>query len=103
MNEFFGLLPALLAGLLLGVFFFGGLWWTVHNCMTRKWAALCFLGSLLLRTAVVLAGFYFVLGENWHSLLAGLTGFIIARLAVTQLTRKPHQTEPIPQKANHAP
>jgi hypothetical protein len=31
MNEILGLMPALIAGVLLGAMFFGGLWWTVRK------------------------------------------------------------------------
>ena len=60
MNEFLILVVALVAGLLLGAVFFGGLWWTVRNGVSSKHAALWFLGSMLLRMGIVLFGFYFV-------------------------------------------
>jgi F1F0 ATPase subunit 2 len=87
MNEFMSLVFALLAGALLGVFFFAGLWWTVRKIESTKQVALLFLGSMLLRTSVVILGFYFILGDNWQRLVAGLLGFIIARIIVTRLTR----------------
>jgi F1F0 ATPase subunit 2 len=97
MNEFlslvFALLLALLGGALLGVFFFAGLWWTVRKMESSKQVALLFLGSMLLRTSVVILGFYFILGDNWQRLLAGLLGFIIARLIVTRLTRIADQSK----------
>jgi heme A synthase len=37
---------------LLGVIFFGGLWWTVRKGLSSKRPALCFFGSLLLRTSM---------------------------------------------------
>ena len=95
MNEFVSLMFALLVGALLGVFFFAGLWWTVRKIESSKHVALLFLGSMLLRTGVVIIGFYFILGDNWQHLLAGLLGFIIARTIVTRLTRvndKPKNT-----------
>ena len=93
MNEFMSLVFALLAGALLGVFFFAGLWWTVRKIESTKQVALLFLGSMLLRTSVVILGFYFILGDNWQRLLAGLLGFIIARLIVTRLTRIADQSK----------
>ncbi len=86
------LLLALLEGALLGVFFFAGLWWTVRQIESSKQVALLFLGSMLLRTSVVMLGFYFILGDNWQRLLAGLLGFIVARIIVTRLTRTTDQT-----------
>lgn len=87
MNETLTLLLAGGTGLLLGAIFFGGLWWTVRKGVASERVALWFLGSILLRTSVVLLGFYFILGDNWQKLVAGLLGFIIARLIVTRLTR----------------
>lgn len=91
MNEVLSLAFALAAGILLGAFFFGGLWWTVRQGVSTKRPGLWFFGSLLLRTCIVVLGFYFILGDNWMRLLAGLLGFIVARLIVTRLTRVAQQ------------
>tara|TARA_R110001606_G_scaffold395664_2_gene568430 strand:+ start:47421 stop:47726 length:306 start_codon:yes stop_codon:yes gene_type:complete len=87
MIEIFSLLLALLEGALLGVYFFVGLWWTVRKLATSKQVALLFFVSMLLRSSVVVLGFYFILGDNWQKLVAGLTGFIIARIIVIRLTQ----------------
>ena len=89
MNEW--LTPALagMAGLLLGAIFFGGLWWTVRLGVASRRPALLFLGSLLLRTVVVVAGFYFVGDGHWQRLLACLFGFFVARITVTRLAGPP--------------
>ena len=58
-----------LAGVVLGAIFFGGLWWTVRKGVSSKQPALWFLGSLLLRMSIVLAGFYFVARGHWERLL----------------------------------
>lgn len=87
MNEFPQLVFALLDGALLGVLFFAGLWWTVRKLDSSKQVALLFLGSMFLRTGVVILGFYFILGDNWQRLLAGLLGFVIVRIIATRQTR----------------
>ena len=87
MNEGLLLALALSAGLLLGVIFFGGLWWTVRRGVASERPAFWFFGSLLLRMSIALAGFYFVSGGHWERLLLCLVGFIVARLVVTWLTR----------------
>lgn len=91
MNEASSLATALVAGVLLGAIFFGGLWWTVHRGVSSKQPALWFLGSMLLRTGIVVPGFYFVSGGDWKRLLASLLGFIIARLIVTHFIRAAQQ------------
>ena len=60
MTETLSLMLALVTGISLGAIFFGGLWWTVQKGVSSNQPALWFLGSLLLRTWLALAGFYFV-------------------------------------------
>ncbi len=104
MNETLTLVLALAAGLLLGAFFFGGLWWTVRKGMSEKRPALWFFGSLLLRTGIVVAGFYLVGDGHWQRLLACLLGFVIARFIVTRLVGPPVEHYDAPAKvAGHAP
>jgi F1F0 ATPase subunit 2 len=103
MNESVSLMDALIAGVLLGTMFFGGLWWTVRQGVSAKRPALWFLGSLLLRTGIVLAGFYFVASGHWERLLLCLLGFVIAHFTVTRLTGPPvgHHNSPA-KEAGHA-
>ena len=90
MSDLLALALALFAGALLGTFFFGGLWWTVQKAITSRMPALWFVGSLLLRTGVILAGFYFVAQNHWSRLVMCLLGFLIARfLVVRRLTQEP--------------
>ncbi|MGV8935069.1 MAG: ATP synthase subunit I [Gallionellaceae bacterium] len=101
MSNFLSLLLAVLAGLLLGAIFFGGLWWTVRKGMTSAHPALLFFSSMLLRMSIVLLGFYFILGDNWLRLLAGLCGFFVARLFVIRLTRVTLQPFELTQETRH--
>ncbi len=104
MNEFVILGLALVAGGLLGAIFFGGLWWTVRKSVSSTQPALWFLGSMLLRMSIALAGFYFVGGGQWERLVACLLGFIVARFIVTRLAGPPvKQCNPRAKEASHAP
>lgn len=94
------LVLALLAGVVIGAAFFGGLRWTVRRGSVAKRPALWFLGSLLLRMGFALAGFLLVSDGHWQRMLACLSGFVIARLVVTALTRP---ATPLAQDAGHAP
>jgi F1F0 ATPase subunit 2 len=86
MNEPLRLAPVLVTGILLGLMFFGGLWWTVRKGFSSKQPALWFFGSLLLRMGLALAGFHFVSGGHWDRLLVCLLGFVAARYMVIRLT-----------------
>lgn len=88
MNELLYGTIALTSGVFLGTIFFGGLWWTVRKAMSSSQPALWFLGSLVLRTGIVLGGFYLVMQRgNWLEGLLCLLGFIAARLIVLRITR----------------
>ena len=98
------LVSALAAGGILGAFFFGGLWWTVRKGVLSKRPALWFMGSLLLRTSIVLFGFYLVSGGHWDRLSACLFGFISARFIVMRFTGPPVTEDNIHGKeADYAP
>ena len=103
MNETLSLLLALVTGVLLGAMFFGGLWWTVKKGVSSKRSALWFLGSLLLRTSIALAGFYFIARGHWERLLLCFLGFVIARLIVTRLTRAAGKPACPAREVSHAP
>ncbi|SCX60808.1 ATP synthase subunit I [Nitrosospira sp. Nsp1] len=107
MSETLGLVLSLASGILLGAFFFGGLWWTVRYGLSSPNPGLWFIGSMLLRISAVMTGFYFLLGlpgESWQILLAGLLGFVITRLVATRLAGmgKP-DLDHLERKASHAP
>lgn len=80
---------AVISGLILGVLFFGGLWLTVKMALGRTYAALWFLGSSLIRTAIVLAGFYLLAQGGLLQLLLSVAGFVAARFLTIRLTRQP--------------
>lgn len=78
-----------LAGLALGVFFFGGLWWTVRKGVRSNNPAFWFTGSLLVRMGVTMAGMYVFASGGWERLLACVAGFFIARVLVTRFAGPP--------------
>ncbi len=103
MSDLAGIAFASLAGFLLGAFYFGGLWWTVRKAMASKGPALWFMTSLVLRTSIVITGFFFVSGDDWRRWLAALAGFVLARLVVIRLTRTESQSMPAGREAGNAP
>ncbi len=95
----FDVFAAFLTGVLLGAFYFAGLWLTVRQLVSRRQVALLFLGSMLLRSCIVIAGFYFVLGDNWQKMLLGLLGFMAVRLVATRILR-PTESSPSEKPAS---
>ena len=81
---FFPLVAAFSAGLALGAFYFTALWRTVRQLPKAHSPARLMLGSFIIRMAVVMAGFYLIMGAgHWERLAAAMLGFIIVRKILT--------------------
>lgn len=95
---------AMLSGIVLGTLFYGGLWWTVRRLATSRRPALAVFASMLLRMGVALGGLYLVGRNDWVRLLSCLLGLVLARVAVTWLSRR-WPADPIVQLTGlrHAP
>ena len=89
MNDMLSLTLAGTTGGLIGLIFFGGLWWTVRLAFDSPRPALWVGGSLLLRMASAAAGFVIVSAGDWRRLLSCLLGFWAARWLVVRLTNHP--------------
>lgn len=87
MSETSLLIMAVIAGLMLGAIFYGGLWWTVRRSVSSETLSLWLIGSFALRGIIAVSGFYFVSQGDWRRLLGCLSGFVVARIAVTRLTK----------------
>ncbi|MEO7091734.1 MAG: ATP synthase subunit I [Polyangiales bacterium] len=81
-------------GLLLGVFFYGGLWLTIRRAVSSTHAALWFPPSMLARSGLTVAGFYFVSRAHWEMLPACLLGFFVTSVVLARWARAP-QTKPV--------
>jgi F1F0 ATPase subunit 2 len=73
-----------LAGMVLGGFFFGGVWWTVQKLAGSTQPGLWLAASLGVRVLGVLAGFLLVGGGSWRRSLACLLGFLAGRFLVAR-------------------
>ena len=78
---------AFVAGILLGIFVFGSLWWTLRHAVVSSNAALWFGVGALLRVVAVFATFYYMLKAGLPSVAACLLGLLSARFAVTRVIR----------------
>jgi len=82
--------PALLAlgfGLVLGVFCFGGLWWTVTLGMRSNNPPLWLVLSSIGRLGAVFAGVYFIARDSLTNAVLCLVGLGIARMVVVHYLR----------------
>ncbi|PKN69345.1 MAG: ATP synthase subunit I [Deltaproteobacteria bacterium HGW-Deltaproteobacteria-12] len=77
------LMMSFAAGLVLGAFYFVALWRTVNRLSSATSPVRLMLGSLILRVAVVTAGFYFVMGGHWERLAVAMLGFVLIRKILT--------------------
>jgi F1F0 ATPase subunit 2 len=91
MNDLFFILLALLAGVILGWFFFYGLRYTVERLPKVKHPWLLMLSSYIIRTLIVVVAFYFVMQGDLIRLLACLVGFILARTILIKRVEKQSQ------------
>ena len=81
-----GIILRLLAGVLMGSFYFGGLWYTVRGMAGVRHPALLVAGSFSLRTLVVLAALVPLIGSRWENAAAAMVGFFIGRKVVELCT-----------------
>ncbi len=88
MSDYGILLLCLAGGLVVGHVFFGGLWWTVQHRPASARAPLWFLGSFVLRTAIVLLAVRALIPSGWRGLISGGAGFVAARFIVTLLVNR---------------
>ena len=75
------------AGVLLGLIFFGGLWWTILRGVESPRPALWFFGGFLLRMVFLLAAFYYLSGGNWIRLILLGAGVLLSRGLVLRWTK----------------
>ena len=95
MNETGSIILTLIMGILLGLFFFGGLWWTTKRAILSKSPALWFLTSLFVRLGIVIIAFYYLSRGHWERALISLLGFIIARTMIMRFTQVKGKSKPI--------
>jgi F1F0 ATPase subunit 2 len=77
----------LVLGIVLGVTYFGGLWWTVNRGLRAANPAAWFATSTLLRMALLLGCFRLVLYGGWQDAVACAFGVLLARGAITRIVR----------------
>jgi F1F0 ATPase subunit 2 len=79
MQELLSLYIPFLAGMAFGVCYFAGLWLTVGKLPDSAHPFLNHFLSFVVRTTLLLAGFYVVMDGCWDKLAAVLFGFLIVK------------------------
>lgn len=67
------------AGFGLGLFYFGGLFWTLKQLVLARRTKLLLFGSFLLRMTVTLLGFYLASQGHWERMVICMLGLLAAR------------------------
>jgi F1F0 ATPase subunit 2 len=80
---------AVLAGILFGVIYFGGLWLTIQKMGQMDRPILLLTGSFIVRLALVLVGFYLVSNGRIELLGVSLVAFFVTRFIFISRIR-PH-------------
>lgn len=88
MNSIFYMVISFCTGIGLGVFFFGGLWWTVKKMARSKMPAVWLFSSFIIRVGVTLLGIYLVAAGDWQKMILCLIGFVTARFMVIHFTKQ---------------
>ncbi len=68
------------AGLGLGAFFYGGLWWTVQRLPVIRHPAGWMLASFVLRSGVTMVGLYLLIAGDWRRLALAAGGMLAVRV-----------------------
>lgn len=74
-------------GVILGLLYFGGLWWTVQRLPVARSPALLAAGSFFFRSLLVSAGLVIVSAGEPVPLLAAVAGFLVARGVSVRISR----------------
>ena len=82
------LLGAMGSGAVLGVIFFGGLFWTTEHLMHCKWPQAVIVTSFIMRGLIVVIGFYWLMAGAPARALAALLGFIVARSIIIRALKR---------------
>ena len=101
MSELPSLPLPLAGGFAAGILFFGGLWLTVRRIDRMKNPAIIISLSSILRTAPVLAAFWWLGRGGLLPLLSCLAGFLAARFLIVRKVGKPLRPGSKPSPGNN--
>lgn len=91
------MIASFLIGLVLGIIYFGGLYYSTQKFNQVKRPALFMVLSFVIRMGILLIGFYYLTKIDYKNVLIGLVGVILIRIImvfkVKELSSKSVQRE----------
>lgn len=84
MEMLLGAIISLVGGMGLGYLFFWGLWKTISSFTAVKNPYLWMFASFIVRTVIVVLGFYLMLQFHWQFAALGLVGFLLSRMILVR-------------------
>ena len=89
------ILIGIISGVILSLIYFGGLWYTLKQMERWRRPWILVAGSFLLRNAIVVAAFYFLIMQHWSALAAAFIAFMITRQVIVHKTGSPEDQTPV--------
>ena len=71
-------------GIILSIFYFGGLYQTLKMAAGSKKTKYILLTSFIIRTILVLAGFWLILKYGLNSFIISFMAFVVTRFVITR-------------------
>jgi F1F0 ATPase subunit 2 len=90
-----------LAGIALGILYFGGLWLTITRMRTIKNPGIFLTLSFILRTVVVIGGFYLISDGKLERLAVAMLAFFVTRFVFIKYF-SPERSEPTGERSRRA-
>ena len=79
------------SGVVLSLIYFGGLWYTLNHMQRWRSPWVLIAISFLVRNAVVLIAFYFLILQHWSALVAAFIAFMITRQMLVRQLGNPEE------------
>jgi F1F0 ATPase subunit 2 len=87
-SDLAGVLGAALAGALLGLAYFAGLWWTVRRAGRARHPAALVAASFVVRAALAVTALLYIMAGDVVRLLVALGAFLVVRTAALWRVRR---------------